>query len=75
MVLLNRFPTDPILKKKWIEAFLASGQSAEHVTQIKKSSRICCLHFITDSIEKRGFSYVKLKPNSVPTIFSHGPTR
>ncbi|XP_011860751.1 PREDICTED: uncharacterized protein LOC105557942 [Vollenhovia emeryi] len=68
------FPTNLILRKKWIEALLASGQSVQRVGQIKKYSRICNLHFATDCIEKNGLSYVRLKPNSVPTIFPNAPT-
>ncbi|XP_026829427.1 52 kDa repressor of the inhibitor of the protein kinase-like [Ooceraea biroi] len=68
------FPTNTILKKKWIEALLASGQNEQHVAQIKQYCRICNLHFARGCIEKQGFSHPRLKPNSVPTIFYNTPT-
>ncbi|XP_020279325.1 THAP domain-containing protein 1-like [Pseudomyrmex gracilis] len=67
------FPTNSILREKWIQALINSGHKKEHVARITKCSRICSLHFAQDCIETIGFSSGRLKPNSVPTIFPNAP--
>ncbi|XP_032674701.1 THAP domain-containing protein 1-like [Odontomachus brunneus] len=69
LVQFFRIPSNSVIKKQWLEAFIAAGHSKEHVVQIKKYSTICSRHFTRDCIEKIGLSCGRLKENSVPTIF------
>lgn len=64
----NRFPSNPSLKEKWIEA-LVTLNNQESARNVPKSSRICILHFTPKCIERFGYEQLRLKPNSVPSIF------
>ncbi|XP_025270346.1 uncharacterized protein LOC112639697 [Camponotus floridanus] len=61
------FPTNPDLKQKWIEALF--NLNKQDGTQIRKTSKICKLHFAEDCFEQFGFCHVHLKPNSIPSKF------
>lgn len=41
----------------------------ESAQNVPKSSRICILHFTPECIERFGYGQLRLKPNSVPSIF------
>ncbi|XP_067210168.1 uncharacterized protein [Linepithema humile] len=63
-----RFPSCPAIRTKWVEAF-HNLNSQEIASCLPKTSRICKLHFSSDCFEQFGFSSIRLKPNSVPSIF------
>ncbi|XP_011870551.1 PREDICTED: uncharacterized protein LOC105563522, partial [Vollenhovia emeryi] len=41
----------------------------ESARNVPKSSRICILHFTSECIERFGYNQLRLKLNSVPSIF------
>ncbi|XP_012288792.1 uncharacterized protein LOC105704286 [Orussus abietinus] len=62
------FPSDPELRKKWINA-LVTYNHQKNAEQLPKYSRICIKHFSQNCIEQFGFQSVRLKRHSVPSIF------
>lgn len=64
------FPSNPVLKEKWIEALVTLNKQ-ESARNLPKSSRICILHFTEDCIECFGYQQLRLKPDSVPSIFPY----
>ncbi|KAL1488972.1 hypothetical protein ABEB36_014754 [Hypothenemus hampei] len=70
---LYRFPNKPQLKEKWVQALInLNGQS--EISKLPKEAYICSQHFEPDCLEKIGFSAVRLKPGSIPTIFPFNKT-
>lgn len=63
-VVFHRFPTDPVIRKRWVVAlmrknFIPSGHS-----------RLCSKHFTEGSYQIRPNRILKLlKPDAVPTLF------
>jgi len=64
----NRFPSNPSLKEKWIEALVTLNKQ-ESARNVPKSSRIYILHFTSECIERFGYEQFRLKSNSIPSIF------
>ncbi|KAI5612073.1 hypothetical protein C0J50_0741 [Silurus asotus] len=69
---LFTFPTDPWLRKRWLE-FAHLEESG-----IRSSSRICDRHFPDDSFNNLGLfnaritSYLRLIENAVPSLYTVG---
>lgn len=55
-----RFPTDPELRKKWLEVV---------PVKVSKTSVVCSQHFKPDDFTLGGLLRKKLKPDAVPSIF------
>jgi len=65
---MDKFPSDPNLRAQWIKA-LEEGNEQINVYTLPKNPKICSRHFIAENIEKHGFMHLRLKPNSIPSIF------
>ncbi|XP_018310775.1 52 kDa repressor of the inhibitor of the protein kinase-like [Mycetomoellerius zeteki] len=63
-----KFPKNPLLKQKWVDAIYNLNHQ-ESVLQLPMHARICIQHFDDTCIEQFGFTQVRLKKNSVPSIF------
>lgn len=69
---LFTFPTDPWLRKRWLE-FAHLEESG-----IRSSSRICDRHFSDDSFDNLGLfnagitCYLRLIENAVPSLYTVG---
>ncbi|XP_017875468.1 uncharacterized protein LOC108622239 isoform X2 [Ceratina calcarata] len=65
---LFKFPTDTLLREKWVEA-LRTLNNQENASNRAQAGKVCAMHFSNECIERRGSSQYRLKPNSVPSIF------
>ncbi|KAL1509081.1 hypothetical protein ABEB36_003878 [Hypothenemus hampei] len=65
---LYRFPNNPELKEKWLQA-LINLNSQSDVLKLPKKAYVCAKHFAPACMHKIGFSAIRLKSGSVPTIF------
>ncbi|KYN09198.1 hypothetical protein ALC57_18691, partial [Trachymyrmex cornetzi] len=63
-----RFPKNPLLKQKWVDAIYNMNHQ-ESVLQLPNHARICIQHFDDTCIEQFGSTQIRLKQNSVPSIF------
>lgn len=70
MITLFRFPSNAVLREKWIEA-LKTLNNQQNASDYANSGKICALHFASGCIENRGCAQYRLKPDSVPSIFPH----
>lgn len=68
MIYFCRFPTNPKLRQQWVDA-ICNLNEQESALQLPKQARICIQHFDDTCIEQFGFTQVRLKQNSVPSIF------
>ncbi|EZA50768.1 THAP domain-containing protein [Ooceraea biroi] len=66
---LYTLPSNPEMREKWMQALTLNGQ--ESTSKLSKTAVICAKHFGEQCFEKIGLSCVRLKPHSIPTIFSH----
>ncbi|XP_070167520.1 THAP domain-containing protein 2-like [Polyergus mexicanus] len=67
-VVLSGFPSNPEVRKKWVQALITLN-GKENTLNLLKTAMICAKHFEKSCFEKIGLSCVRLKPHSIPTIF------
>lgn len=60
---LHRFPSDPLLKKKWENALWKEGFSAS------ANSVLCSQHFQEECFDRTG-QIVRVREKAVPSIFA-----
>ncbi|XP_020298125.1 52 kDa repressor of the inhibitor of the protein kinase-like [Pseudomyrmex gracilis] len=63
-----KFPSNSNVRQQWINAIHKLNHQ-ELAPQLPKYANICLRHFDSASIEQFGFTQIRLKPNSVPSIF------
>ena len=62
------FPSNLQLREKWVQALITLNDQKSALSMPKMAS-ICAEHFDKNCLVKMGLSSLRLKPNSVPTIF------
>ncbi|CAH0402087.1 unnamed protein product [Chilo suppressalis] len=65
---LHRFPKNEALKEKWLEAI-----GKENINPRQKNWHLCSLHF-KDSCFNKTLNVIRLRENSLPTIFPYPRT-
>ncbi|KAL6266935.1 hypothetical protein P5V15_000020 [Pogonomyrmex californicus] len=64
-ITFHSFPSDPIRRAEWIRILQLENKI------IGRSSRLCCLHFKEEYIDRSSLVYVRLKENAVPHVFEN----